>query len=212
MPGASQNIIGAGLVPSGEYGGRDDHTEQQYQIAHNILIIHDRGGHPWINLKGLLHPLVHLRRPALCRGMPGLLHCHQVDNPLLTYRVIILKLFRVYLHNGRGHSRIRVGKGLLDPVEQRGNGEYLLFIDTFRKIVGFRHAVLLQAGLVCLHSLPHPLRSDNAGGILLPYFFIGDGRKPGQIDLVPRLICVIAVTVCHRQVCQQDGKNQRQQQ
>ena len=97
-------------------------------------------------------------------------------------------------------------------MEQRGDGEDLLLIDTLRQIVGLRDAVGREAGLINLHGLPYPFRGDNAAGIRLTLLFVGDRGQSGQVDLVPGLVRVIAVAVGGWQIGQQDGEEQRQRQ
>ena len=52
--------------------------------------------------------------------------------------IVIVDLLGVDLHDGGGHAGVRVGKRLLDAVEQRRDGEDLLFIDTLRQISPLR--------------------------------------------------------------------------
>ena len=210
--GTAQNIIRTRLIIGGEYRGGDHHAEQQYQKTHDVLVVQNGGAHAGIDLKGLFYLLIHLHGLVLNGGAVRLLHRHQGGDPGLADGIVVVDLFRVDLHDGGGHAGIRVGKRLLDAVEQRGDGKYLLLIDALRQIVGLRDAVGREAGLIDLHGLPHSLRGDNAAGIRLTLLFIGDGGQPGQVDLVPGLVCIVTVAVGGRQIGQQDGEEQRQRQ
>ena len=212
IPGTAQNIVRTRLIIGGEHRGCNHHAEQQHQKAHDVLIVQNSGTHAGIDRKGLFHSSVHLHGLALDGGAVRLLHRHQGGDSGLADGIVIVDLLGVDLHDGGGHAGVRVGKRLLDAMEQRGDGEDLLLIDTLRQIVGLRDAVGREAGLIDLHGLPHSLRGDNAAGIRLTLLFIGDGGQPGQVDLVPGLVRVIAVAVGGRQIGQQDGEDQCQRQ
>ena len=206
MPGTTQDIVCAGLIISRKYWCGNDHTKQQHQKTHDVLIIHDRGSHARINLKGLLCIPVHFYGFALCPGAVRLFHLHQGGNPALTDGIVVVNLLQINFHNRRGHSGIRICKGLLYTVEQRGNGEYLPLIDALRQIIGFRHAVGCKAGLIGLHSLPHPLWGNDSGCFRLPFLFMGDGCQAGEIHLISVLVCVITVAVSSGQPGKQNGE------
>ena len=122
---------------------------------------------------------VHLHGLVLDSGAVRLLHGHQGGDPCFADRIVVVDLGRVDLHDGGGHAGVRVGKRLLHAVEQRGDGEDFFLIDAFRQIVRLRDAVGRKAGLIDLYGLPHPFRGDNAAGVCLPLFFIGDGGQSG---------------------------------
>ena len=210
--GTAQDVVRPRLIAGREHRGGNHHAEQQHQKSHNILVVQDGGAHAGIDLKGFFHFPVHLHGPALCRRTVRLFHRHQGGDPGFADGIVAVNFLRIDLHDGGGHAGVWVGKCLFDTVEQRGDRKDFLLIDALRQVVGLRDAVGCEAGLINLHGLPHPLRGDNAAGIRLALFFIGDGSQSGQVDLIPGLIRVAAVTVGRRQIGQQDGEDQRQRQ
>lgn len=85
---------------------------------------------------------------TLHRSRSGLFCRDQGRKPPAAHIFKTGKLLWLDLDQWRSNAGIRVCKGFFYSVQKRGNWQDMLFINTFRQIVGFLDAICVQAGVI----------------------------------------------------------------